>query len=58
MQFYNTIYNINQYNNLIGFIATSSGGTESLSLAFGNYVVSEFTEAPQNLMNSALPGFL
>jgi len=26
-------------------------------LAFGNYVVSEFTEALQNLMNSALPGF-
>jgi len=60
MQFYNTIYNTNQYNNLIGFIATSSGGTESLyiwSLAFGNYVVSEFTEALQNLMNSASPGF-
>jgi len=59
MQFYNTIYNINQYNNLIGFIATSSC-TESIyiqSLAFGNYVVSEFTEALQNLMNSALPGF-
>jgi len=28
MQFYNTIYNINQYNNLIGFISTSSNGTE------------------------------
>jgi len=59
MQFYNTIYNINQYNNFVGFIATSSG-TESLyiwSLAFGNYVVSEFTEALQNLMNKALPGF-
>jgi len=60
MQFYNTMYNINQYNNLIGFIATSSSGTESMyiqSLAFGNYVISEFTEALQNLMNSALPGF-
>jgi hypothetical protein len=60
MQFYNTIYNINQYNNLIGFISTSSNGTESMyikSLEFGNYVVSEFTSALENLMNSALPGF-
>jgi len=59
MQFYNMIYNINQYNNLIGFIATSSNGTESMyikSLAFGNYIVSEFTAALENLMNSALPG--
>jgi len=30
MQFYNIIYNINQYNNLIGFISTSSNGTESM----------------------------
>jgi len=47
-QFYNTIYNINQYNNLIGFITTSSNGPESMyirSLEFGNYVVSEFTVA-------------
>jgi len=60
MQFYNTIYNINQYNNLIGFITTSSNGTESMyirSLDFGNYVVSEFTVALENLMNSASPGF-
>ena len=60
MQFYNTIYNINQYNNLIGFIPTSSNGTESMyirSLEFGNYLVSEFTAALENLMNSALPGF-
>jgi len=60
MQFYNTIYNINQYNNLIAFIVTSSNGTESMyirSLAFGNYVVSEFTVALENLMNSALSGF-
>jgi len=60
MQFYNTIYNINQYNNLIGFISTSSNGTESMyirSLEFGNYVVSEFTAALENLMNSASPGF-
>jgi len=60
MQFYNTIYNINQYNNLIGFIATSSDRTESMyiqSLEFGNYVVSEFTAALETLMTSALPGF-
>jgi len=60
MQFYNTIYNINQYNNLIAFIVTSSNGTESMyiwSLAFGNYVVSEFTAALENLMNSTSPGF-
>jgi hypothetical protein len=60
MQFYNTIYNINQYNNLIGFITTSSNGDESMyikSLGFGNYVVSEFTAALENLMNSASPGF-
>jgi len=57
MQFYNTIYNINQYNNLISFIATNGNGSPSMyiwSLAFGNYVVSEFTAALQDLMNSAL----
>jgi len=49
------IYNVNQYNNLIAFIVTSSNGTESMyiqSLAFGNYVVSEFTVALENLMVS------
>jgi len=59
MQFYNMIYNINQYNNTIGFSMTSNG-TESMyirSLKFGNYVVSEFTASLENLMNSALPGF-
>jgi len=43
MQFYNTIYNITQYNNTIAFSMTSSGTTTlySLILAPGNYVVSE-----------------
>jgi len=60
MQFYNTIYNINQYNNLIAFSITNSEGTEFMtlkSLALGNYVVSEFTSALENLMNSVSPGF-
>jgi len=60
MQFYNTIYNINQYNNLIAFSITNSAGTEFMtlkSLAPGNYVVSEFTAALENLMNSVSPGF-
>jgi len=55
-----SVYNINQYNNLISFIVTSSNGTESMyirSLAFGNYVVSEFTAALENLMNSTSSGF-
>jgi len=55
MQFYNTIYNITQYNNTIAFTVTSSGTTTSL--APGNYVVSEFTAALQTLMNGALSGF-
>jgi len=47
MQFFNTIYNITQYNNTIAFSVTSSGTTTpySLTLAPGNYVVSEFTAA-------------
>jgi len=59
MQFYNTIYNINQYNNTIAFSVASSTTTTpySLTLAPGNYVVSEFTEALENLMNSASSGF-
>jgi len=59
MQFYNTIYNINQYNNTIAFSMTSSTTTTpySLTLAPGNYVVSEFTAALQTLMNGSLSGF-
>jgi len=59
MQFYNTIYNINQYNNTIAFSVTSGTTTTpySLTLAPGNYVVSEFTAALENLMNSSLSGF-
>jgi len=59
MQFYNTIYNINQYNNLIAFSVTSGTTTTpySLTLAPGNYVVSEFTAALENLMNGSLSGF-
>jgi hypothetical protein len=47
MQFYNTIYNINQYNNTIAFSVTSSTKTTpySLTLAPGNYVISKFTAA-------------
>jgi len=58
MQFYNTIYNINQYNT-IAFSVTVSGTTTpySLTLAPGNYVVSEFTAALENLMNGASSGF-
>jgi len=59
MQFYNAIYNINQYNNTIAFSGTSSTTTtlHSLTLAPGNYVVSEFTAALQTLMNGSLSGF-
>jgi len=59
MQFYNTIYNINQYNNTIAVSVTSGTTTTpySLTLAPGNYVVSEFTAALENLMNSSLFGF-
>jgi len=59
MQFYNTIYNINQYNNTIAFSVTSSTTTTpySLTLAPGNYVVSKFTAALENLMNGSLSGF-
>jgi len=38
MQFYNTIYNINQYNNLIGFISTSSNGTELMYIRSLDFV--------------------
>jgi len=59
MQFYNTIYNINQYNNTIAFSVTRGSTTTpySLTLAPGNYVVSEFTAALEKLMNSSLSGF-
>jgi len=59
MQFYNTIYNVNQYNNTIAFSMTSGTTTTlySLTLAPGNYVVSEFTAALDNLMNGSLSGF-
>jgi len=59
MQFYNTIYNINQYSNLIAFSVTSSTTTTpySLTLAPGNYVVSEFTATLQTLMNGSSSGF-
>jgi len=59
MQFYSTIYNINQYNNLIAFSVTSGTTTTpySLTLAPGNYVVSKFTADLQTLMNSSLSGF-
>jgi len=59
MQFYNTIYNITQYNNTIAFSVTSGGTTAlySMILAPANYVVSEFTAALQNLMHKALSGF-
>jgi len=59
MQFYNTIYNINQYNNLIAFNITSGTTTTpySLTLAPGNYVVSKFTAALQTLMNGSSSGF-
>jgi len=59
MQFYNTIYNINQYNNTIAFSITSGTTTTpySLTLAPGNYSVSEFTAALQTLMNGSLSGF-
>jgi len=57
--FYNTIYNINQYINLIAFRVTSGTTTTpySLTLAPGNYVVSKFTAALQTLMNGSLSGF-
>jgi len=60
MQFYNTIYNINQYNNTIAFSMTSGTTTTpySLTLAPGNYVVSKFTAALQTLMNGSLSGFI
>jgi len=59
MQFYNTIYNINQYNNTTAFSVTSCTTTTlySLTSAPGNYVVSEFTAALQTLMNGSLSGF-
>jgi len=59
MQFYNTIYNITQYNDTIAFSVTSSRTTTPYSLSFapGNYVVSEFTAALQTLMNGASSGF-
>jgi len=59
MQFYNTIYNLTQYNHTIAFSMTSRGTTTpySLTLAPGNYVVSEFTAALQTLMNGASSGF-
>jgi len=59
MQFYNTIYNINQYNNTIAFSVTSGTTTtlNSLTLAPGNYVVSKFTVALQTLMSGSLSGF-
>jgi len=58
MQFYNRIYNITQYNT-IAFSMTSGTTTTpySLTLAPGNYVVSEFTAALQTLMNGSLSGF-
>jgi len=59
IQFYNTIYNVTQCNNTIAFSVTVSGTTTaySLTLATGNYVVSEFTTALQTLMNGASSGF-
>jgi len=59
MQFYNTIYNITQCNNTIAFSVTSgrTATMYSLTLARGNYVVSEFTVALQTLMTRALSGF-
>jgi hypothetical protein len=60
MQFYNTIYNVTQYNNTIAFSVTVSGTNTtpySLTLATGNYVVSKFTAALQTLMNGASSGF-
>jgi len=59
MQFYNTIYNINQYNNTIAFSVASGTTTTpySLTLAPGKYVVSEFTVALQTLMNGSSFGF-
>jgi len=59
MQFYITIYNITQYNNTIAFSMTSGRTTtpHGLTLAPGNYVVSEFTAALQTLMNGASSGF-
>jgi len=58
MQFYNMIYNINQYNNTIAFSMASSTTKTlySLTLAPGNYVVSEFTVALQTLMNGSSYG--
>jgi len=58
MQFYNTIYNITQYNT-IAFSVTSGRTTTlySMILTPGNYVVSEFTMALQTLVNGALSGF-
>jgi len=52
-------YNINQYNNLIAFSVTTTTTTTpySLTLAPGNYVVSEFTAALENLMNGSSSGF-
>jgi len=60
MQFYNTIYNITKYNNIIAFSVTSSTITTpySLTLAPGNYVVSEFTAALHTLMNEPCLGSL
>jgi len=59
MQFCNTIYNVTQYNNTIAFSVTVSTTTTaySLTLASGNYVVSEFTAALETLMNGASSGF-
>jgi len=52
MQFY-------KYNNTIAFSVTSGGTTilYSMTLAPGNYVVSELTAALQTLMNKASSGF-
>jgi len=59
MQFHNIFYNITQYNNTIAFSVTSGTTTTlfSLTLAPGNYVVSEFTAALQTLMNGSSSGF-
>ena len=64
LQFYNTIYNVTQYNNTIWFgISTSvSNGSPvymmmTATLTPGNYVVSEFTSALQTLMNGSSSGF-
>jgi len=58
MQFYNTICNITQYNNAIAFCVTSGGTTTlySMILTPGNYVISEFIAALQDLLNEASSG--